>query len=341
MEIKARGIDGFLAKPPSGVVAVLIHGEDAGLVRERADMLARTIVPDPHDPFRLADIEAGDLAGDPARLMDEAAAISMMGGRRVIRVRRAGDSLAPQFSDFFKSPIGDALFILEAAILPKRSNLRQAFEGSDRAASIACYNDNDEAISDLIMSTLRAHHLTIEPQAMELLIRNLGGDRLASRGELEKLILYLGPSARTVTRDDVLACASDTTETEMDDIVDAAASGDTALLDRLLAKAFSTQTSAVAIVRAAQSHITRLHLLTAQAQRGGQLDSLVRGLKPGLPYPRIDRVIRQARNLSPQKLGEMIQMLNDAEIGTKTTGLPDEAIAARALMGIALRARGR
>jgi len=36
-----------------------------------------------------------------------------------------------------------------------------------------------------------------------------------------------------------------------------------------------------------------------------------------------------------------IQMLNDAEIGTKTTGLPDEAIAARALMGIALRAKGR
>jgi hypothetical protein len=37
----------------------------------------------------------------------------------------------------------------------------------------------------------------------------------------------------------------------------------------------------------------------------------------------------------------IIQMLNDAEIGTKTTGLPDEAIAARALMGIALRAKGR
>jgi DNA polymerase-3 subunit delta len=341
MEIKARGIDSFLAHPPKTVVAVLIHGEDAGLVRERADQLARAIVPDPHDPFRLADLEASDLTSDAARLMDEAAAISMMGGRRVIRVRRAGDSLAALFTDFFKSPIGDALFVLEAAILPKRSNLRQAFEGSDRAAAIACYNDNDEAVSDLIMSTLRAHQLTIEPSAMELLIRNLGGDRLASRGELEKLILYLGPKARVVSRDDVLACASDTTETEMDDIVDAAASGDTATLDRLLAKAFSTQTSAVMIVRAAQTHITRLHLLTAQVQRGGQIESLVRGLKPGLPYPRIDRVIRQARNLNPQKLGEMIQMLNDAEIGTKTTGLPDEAIAARALMGIAMRAKGR
>jgi DNA polymerase-3 subunit delta len=341
MEIKGRSIDGFLNAPPAPILGVLIHGEDSGLVRERADQIAHKIVPDKADPFRLVDVDAGDLVSDPTRLSDEAAAIAMLGGRRVIRVRRAGDNLAPLFTAFFKSPIGDALFVLEAGVLPKRSTLRQAFENADRAAAIACYGDNDAQVEDLIQSTLRARSLSLEPGAMELLVRNLGGDRLASRGELDKLLLYLGPEARMVTRADVLACASDTTETDSDEIVDAACDGDAPKLDRLLAKAFATHTSPVMLVRAAQSHITRLHFLTAQAQRGGSIEGLVRGLKPGLPYPRQERVIRQARNLSAPALGDMIQMLNEAEIGCKTTGLPDEAVAARALMAIALKARRR
>jgi DNA polymerase-3 subunit delta len=341
MEIKSRNIEPFLRSPPPAVLAVLIHGEDAGLVRERADKLCASIVPDKGDPFRLVDLDAGDITGDPARLADEAASIAMMGGRRVIRIRRAGDSLNAAFSAFLKAPLGDALFILEGAILAKRSTLRSTFEGHERAAAIACYADSLADIEDLIQTTLRAHQLTIEPAAMEMLARRLGGDRMASRNELDKLILYIGSASKTVTRADVLASSSDTSEADNDDIVDAAAEGDTAKLDRLLARAFDGGASAVMLVRAAQTHITRLHQLTAQAQAGRQIDSLVRGLKPGLPYPRVDRVIRQAKTWSNQRLGEMIRLLNEAEIDCKTTGLPDQAIAARALMGIALRARSR
>ena len=59
-----------------------------------------TVCPDLQDPFRVADLSAATLAADPARLADEAAQISLMGGRRVVRVRDAGDALAPLFGRF-------------------------------------------------------------------------------------------------------------------------------------------------------------------------------------------------------------------------------------------------
>ena len=84
-EVKGAGIDRMLSKPPKDLAAALIFGPDQGLVRERAETLIKAIVPNLKDPFLIADLDDGVLTSDPARLFDEAAAIAMLGGRRVVR----------------------------------------------------------------------------------------------------------------------------------------------------------------------------------------------------------------------------------------------------------------
>ena len=74
MEIKSAQIDRFVANPPANLVAALIFGPDRGAVRERANALARSVVPDLSDPFRVADLDEDKIASDPAILRDEAAA---------------------------------------------------------------------------------------------------------------------------------------------------------------------------------------------------------------------------------------------------------------------------
>src|SRR5262249_16375404 len=75
----------FRGRPDRARRAVLLYGPDTGLVRERADILARTVCPDLKDPFRVTDLNGSGLVADPARLADEAAQMSLIGGRRVIR----------------------------------------------------------------------------------------------------------------------------------------------------------------------------------------------------------------------------------------------------------------
>ena len=91
------------SRPPPGLVAALIYGPDQGLVRERADKLARTVVPDLSDPFRVADLDESALGADPARLADEAAALSMLGGRRVVRVRSVGKRPGEALREFSRT----------------------------------------------------------------------------------------------------------------------------------------------------------------------------------------------------------------------------------------------
>ena len=69
------------------------------------------------DPFRLAVLDADPLRQDPARLADEAAQLSLLGGRRVVRVRDADDRLAKTLATVLEAPPGGALVVVEAGDL--------------------------------------------------------------------------------------------------------------------------------------------------------------------------------------------------------------------------------
>src|SRR5471032_3147997 len=107
MIVKAGDADRFAAGPPKGLRVALVFGPDAGLVQERTEKLLKSVTPDLTDPFNVADLNEAPLLADPARLADEAAAISMMGGQRVVRVRGAGNALAKLFERFLDDPAGD------------------------------------------------------------------------------------------------------------------------------------------------------------------------------------------------------------------------------------------
>ena len=135
MKLAGRAILDFLRRPDPAVRAILVYGPDAGLVRERGRILAQSVVADIADPFRVTEIEAKALADDPAQLADEAAALSLTGGRRVVRITGAADRLSALFADFLAHSPGEALVVVEAGDLPGRASLRKAFEAAPAAGA--------------------------------------------------------------------------------------------------------------------------------------------------------------------------------------------------------------
>ncbi|POA25289.1 hypothetical protein, partial [Pseudomonas sp. GW456-R21] len=69
---------------------------DRSGVRERANFLASKVVVRPDDPFDVALLTEADIESDPARLEEELAALSMMGGKRLVRLRLTTDRDAPE-----------------------------------------------------------------------------------------------------------------------------------------------------------------------------------------------------------------------------------------------------
>jgi DNA polymerase-3 subunit delta len=340
VRVPAGQVESFLRRPDPQISAVLLYGPDSGLVRERADMLARSICPDLQDPFRVAELTPAGLGADPARLADETAQISLMGGRRVVRVRDAGDTLAPLFARFLGDSRGDALTVVEAGDLPGRAALRRVFDEAPRGAAIGCYPDSARDLAAVIRESFATRHVTASRDAVDFLVQYLGGDRLLTRSELEKLTLYAGEGGR-VDLDDVRAVTTDSAALSLDDAVLAAAEGDAMALDRALGRVFQEGESAVSVIRALLRHLQRLHVLAVRLAGGGSIDEAIRAARPPIFFKQQDSWRRQLQRWSEARLRLALDRVAEAEFRMKQTGLPAETLCREAMFSIAAAPRSR
>ena len=343
MKIKPAEADRFVAKPGETVRAVLIYGPDSGLIRERMNKLTKSVVDDLADPFRICDLTDQELRQDPARLADEAAAISMLGGRRVVRVRGAGDSVAKTFESFLNNPAGDALVIAEAGELGPRSSLRKLFEGAAEGAALPCYADDARSLENFIRDTLSREGLRAEPAALDYLMSHLGADRGITRNELEKLVLYMSDAGREgerqVTLDDARACIGDNAASSLDDLIDAASAGDLDALDAALVRTRAADVNSVAIINALTRHLQQLHLALARVEKGGDRAAAMRSMRPPVHFSRQQAIQRQLQLWSRKRLDRALALALDAEVLCKTTGQPDNSVCGQTLLRIAQGAR--
>lgn len=325
MKIGPREADRFVSTPTPDIIAVLLYGPDRGLVEERAVRLSRGVVEDLDDPFRVAELSGAQISADPARLGDEAAAQAMTGGRRLIRVRGAGNESASAFEALLSGPSGDALVVVEAGDLPPRAKLRAIFESADKAAAIGCYRDDAAALENVIRETLGHHGLTPSPGALAYLMSRLGSDRRVTRNELEKLALFVGVGPE-VTEEAAAACVGDSAEITLDDLADAVALGDQARAGRALARLAVDGVHPVATIRALQRHFQRLHLVAAMVAAGTSPDAAIAALRPPVFYKRKAPFATQVRAWPARTVSRALGLLLDAEIDCKTTGMPGAAV---------------
>lgn len=340
MRIKAAESERIIARFPAELRAALLFGPDQGLVRERAERLAKTIVPDLRDPFRIAETDGAQILEDPAWLEAEASAISMTGGRRVLRIRGAGNALAPVFDSFLARSASDALVVVEGGDLAKNSSLRETFEEAPNAAAIPCYLDSTETIAGLLRASLKAESIAIAPDALDEAVSLLGADRGTTRREVEKLILYAHGRAR-VTLEDIRAIMGDDAEARIEEACDAAGDGDTRRLDLALERLWSAGITPIAILRVALGHFQRLALATSQIEKGENPEAVTRRARPPVHFSRLGSFQAQLRSWSTEKLAEVLDLLLETEALCKTTAVPAEAACGRSLFTVAAWARLR
>ena len=345
MKLKAAEIDRVLHKPGK-LAAVLIYGPDAGLVSERVQVLSRTIVEDLSDAFRVCNLSETDVKSDPARLVDEAAAISMLGGRRLIRLRINGESVSKALQEFdawsLETADPDAGFlIVEAGDLSPRSSVRKQFEASKTAAAIPCYADDAGAIERVIESMLREDGWRAAPETMAYLVSHLGNDRQITRQEISKLLLYLGPGKKgsDVTLEQAQNAIGDASALTVDGLIDAVASGDVDEVDKEILRCFESGQTPVGLIRAASSHFMRLAKVVELQGRGESADGAIGKLRPPVHFKRKRQFTVQTGLWRGPLLNQAIDLLLAAEAQCKVTGNPDTLICSDAFVRLSVRAR--
>jgi DNA polymerase III subunit delta len=336
--IQARSIDAFVRKPDAHFALVLVYGPDTGLVNERVRALIAASVDDAADPFQMVKLDGDDLAADPGRLSDEANTVPLFGGRRAIWVRAGAKSLLPALAPLLAAPPRDCRIVIEGGDWRRSHQTVAAVERSRAGAVLPSYADEASGLDQIIAEEVAAAGLTIAPEARQMLIGLLGGDRLASRAEIRKLTLYAAGAGR-IELSDVEAIVGDASLLATDEIVDAAFSGNAARLDSALAKAWSEGVNASVLAGAALRHALLLHRLRAQVDLGRPAAAVVDAAGGQIHYKRKASVAGQLATGSSERLETTLSDLSDTVLDARRNPALAEAIVSRMLMRIALAAR--
>lgn len=339
MKLTWKQIEPFVKKPDPAARVVLVYGPDDGLMRERAKTIGLSVVSDYADPFNVAGLSAEGLADDPARLSDEAHAISMMGGGRLVRIENAGDKLTTLIKGYLENPSAQNLVILEAGELGPRSSLRKLCESAKSAAALPCYVEDERDLSRLIRESVQEAGLRIDPDAITWLAGNITGNRGKARSEIEKLITYKSNAAGPISLEDVQAACGEAGAGSLDTLIYSTGSGNAkeALLayDRLLGEGVPF----MAVLRSLQSHFRKLHLTKSRVEAGEPLEAAMKKLSPPIFFKQEPAFKAQLQRWSLPVLENIAAKLMTLEAQCKQTGAMPETLCSQALLSISKSAR--
>lgn len=345
MILKGRDIARFLATPGGWARAALIHGRDLGVVRERARDLAAVVTERPEDPFDVALLGEGDLAEDPARLESELAAFSMMGGRRMVRLRLSGERAALE-RDVAEALAGHgagrfnpaAFLLIEAASLGRESHLLKAAEKASYCAAIACYADEAVDLARFTREALAADKLSLTSEALELFVSRLPHERGVARREIERLALFMGPGGgRAVGAADLEDFLGVEPEASLAEAADDAFGGRARAAHQGLRRAALEGERGPAGVRAMGIHLGRLRRAVTLAKAGAAPAQAAKSA--GVFWKNEREFLRQARAWTLADIDAAQADILTADRACKQTGAPDDLLCERLALTVAGRAR--
>ena len=338
MIVKSEDFDRFITRPPAQVFLYLFHGTDLGLIHERARLTARHGAQGSTDAFQLVRLSGDQIAANPGLLADEAGTMGLFGDKRFIWIESGSKSFVDAIEYQLDHPPENCVIVIEAGSLKPASPLRKLVESSPHAASIPCYADGPEQIKRLIETTLLANRLSIEPETRDALAGMLGNDRLITRSELDKLVLYAYGHS-TVSFEDISAILVDASDVALDEAVDAAFGGKRSEVERQCQRFFRNGGDAAHLLNSALSHALKLHRMRLELDSGAQIDTLLS--RSGLFYSRKRIVQAYLGRWQAESLKNAINTLQETVARTRQQNNLAQLLNVRAFWKVAGMVSGR
>jgi DNA polymerase-3 subunit delta len=338
--VRASDAERFLARPSRDVFVWLLHGPDEGLVRERCRRVARASVEDPDDPFQIVRIDGDEAMREPGRLSDEARAMGLFGGSKAIWVEVGARHLIPALEPLIEDPPAGCVIVLEAGQLKKGAPLRALVEKLPNGAAIECYPDDKAAIGALIDEEARAAGLDVDARARAALLGLLGGDRMTTRAELSKLMLYALHDGR-VSEEHVAMIVADAAPPSSDAALDATFLGQIGGVEEPARRAFADGVDPGVLIGAALRHAATLHRALLDIEAGRSEQEVMGTHGRAIHFKRAPQFRQQLKRWRADGAARAIDILAEAMPRIRREAKLAPMIAVRALWSVAKAGEGR
>lgn len=332
MKPASGAIGGALDRPDPSVRFYLFHGPDEAGSRALAGRLLAGLGADKH---RLA---GAALKSDPAQLADEAGAIAMFGGKRLLWIDPAGEEITAAVQALLDLPVIEHPAVAIAGTLRKTSALLKLAESHPAAVAQISYLPEGRQVDRIVQDLGRGEGLRIAPELATCIAAAAGNDQAVIAQEVRKFALYAGATAdspRDLTSETLDLLGANASDGDSGRPGDLALGGDMLGLNRELERLESSGIDTVSALRAIQRRLLILVPLRARVEAGQSAEAV----SAAVFWKDRAFVSRALTRWSSQRLAQLVDRIAKLERQLLLSSVPDRAALGHELLQIARAAR--
>lgn len=318
MKITPAQINSFTKNIPNNIKIILLYGVDYGLVKDLTETIKQSFLGLSYNKDAINEFDAINLKKDSSLLQEALYSenLFLQNQKKIITITNCNSTITPIISDLLNNINQDTLLLLLAEELPANSSLRKLAEKEINIATIACYHDSADTIKNYIKTTLVTNGYTIEPEALNWLSNNLGNDRLVTKQEINKLIIYKGDH-KNISLENVLEVVSNNSELALNEII-----FDITLGNQI--KAYSTlqqfllTSPAIMVIRALNNSFRRLLLAKQLQNENFPINVIANKLTPPVLFLHVEKLKKQLSLWNIGSINNYLSKLTSLELSIKS-----------------------
>jgi DNA polymerase-3 subunit delta len=277
-------------EPDPKVRFYLFHGADEAQSSALVDRLAAALKASKQS------VASGVLRGDPALLADEAGAIDMFGGSKVIVIQPAGEEILPAVEALLEAAAAECPVVAIAGKLGKTSGLLKVAESHPLALAHVSYELDARDAERLVVELARTEGLRVQPDVAASIASACANDRRMISQELAKYALYLdaSPNAPKDLGSEALDAVGADLGGDFMGIADLALGGDVRRLSDALSRIDASGKETIPVVRSLQRRLLMLAPIRARVDSGERIQSVMTSLGKSLFWkdkPMVERML--------------------------------------------------
>jgi len=333
VKVKPDQIARALDAPDGKTRLYLLFGPDESGSRALAARLERAM----GAGAERIDLDGATLKEDPARLSDEAAALSMFGDKRFVRVTGGDECTDAVDALLGNEASGDPVVMIAGALKPTSALLKRTL---DDPAVLACQSFKPEGSNadELAVALGRTYGLRLPREVAHALAANCLGDRGILEREIEKLALYLDAAPDRPREADpaaLEAIGAGLDEVDTGALVDAVMDGRPGDVARELSALAESTVGPIPSLRGIARRIAVLARMRSEVEAGARPANVMASAGKSLFFKERDSVGRQLTRWDADRLRKAGTRIFAVEAAMKASGTAGEILAANELIAIA------
>ena len=241
---------------------------------------------------------------------------SLFESTKNIIINRSTDKIYEIIVDLMERNINNVKIIINANALEKKSKLRKFFEKEKSLACIATYPDTNEVLSNLAITFFKKIKISISQQNINLIVNKCSGDRLNLKNELEKIKIY-SIEKKSISTEEISKLINLSENHTFYELIDNCLAKNTNKTLNILNENNFTNEDCIIILRTFLLRSKKILGLSLEYDKNKDINKTINSAKPPIFWKEKDIVRTQLNKWKPEKIKELIYLINDIELQIK------------------------